>query len=180
MHIAPVARGRCCGPFADSARMKTLLTILCVAVLTSGCRAPAGGRAVRQPDDREAVMALLADMVIKADDSGTLVRFVELSPAEAEQLRKRCGERYQVFSIEMAEEYRDRPADEGAAGWGIRLKGTQQDGVHIHAQITRIHQSRADAVGSYQGRLCGSGWQFKLRRSDGVWRVVSSRCTVAE
>jgi hypothetical protein len=166
--------------FAYSARVKTLLIILCAAVLASACRAPESGQAVHQPEGHEAVMALLADMVTKADDTGALIRFVDLSPSDVQQLRKRCGGRYQVFPIEMAEEYGDSPSNEGAPDRGLRLKGTQKDGVHIRTEVTRIRRSGADAVGSYQGRLCGSGWRFTLYRSEGVWRVTSSECTVAE
>ncbi len=137
----------------------------------------------RQADEHAVLLAVLAHMVTKADDSVETICFVNLSPSDVDRLRRDCGVRYQIFPMEMSEEYtikRSSPdGREDVSEWRISLNGTQKEGVHIEAEVTKIHDGEAIAIGSYQGRLFGSGWRFRLQYSKGVWSVVSGECTVA-
>jgi hypothetical protein len=165
--------------------MKTLsiLTTVLLAGFLSGCRAPMRTDLAPPADEHAALLAVLAHMVAGADVSAQSICFVELGQSDIEQLRRDCGVRYQIFPIEMSEEHAFKRSGPGASEdvpeWGIRLKGTEKEGVRIQATVTRAHRDEAEATGSYQGRLWGSGWRFRLRYAEGTWRVVSSECIAA-
>ena len=73
------------------------------ALLLCACRTSFVTKSNHEPDQDSAIMTIFGDMVVGGDKSGNLIRFVELPPEQIQLLRNRCGGRYVILSIEMAQ-----------------------------------------------------------------------------
>jgi|ERR1035441_5896438 hypothetical protein len=145
--------------------MKTLTPILVIvaALVLCGCYAPVGAEMAAGGERSAIVLPVLADMIVGADKSGGLVRFVDLRPPEIDRLRELCGPRFQIRSVDESE---------SSAGV-LRLKGGNQVGVHITVEVTRIGGGEAQARGTYLHVGSFAFLGYKLRFTEGAWHIVS-------
>jgi hypothetical protein len=102
-------------------------------------------------------------MVAEADKTGELVRFVDLRQPEIEKLRELCGPRFQI-----------RSANDSESSTGVlRLKGTNQEGVHVTTEITRIRGRESEARGTYLHVGSFAFFRYQLKFTEGAWHVSS-------
>ncbi len=117
------------------------------------------------------MLAVLVDLVLHADEKGTLVRFVELSSADLDDLRDLCGPNFQIVHSDESEFSHGR----------LHLKNSSKEGVLLKAGVHAVRGNRAEAAGCYDSRS-STGWvalEYELRKVSGTWRVLSSRVRVA-
>jgi predicted small secreted protein len=145
--------------------MKTVTSILVIvaAVLAGGCNTPPGVGKDTGAQQIAVMLPVLAHMVAEADKTGDLVRFVDLRSPEIERLKDLCGPRFQIHR-----------ADESERSTGIlRLKGSNREGVHLVAEVMRVRGRGAEVSGAYVHVGSFASFRFKLRYTDGAWRISS-------
>jgi hypothetical protein len=108
-------------------------------------------------------VAVVADMVIHAADDAAIPRCVELEPQQLQQLRKRCGTGFRIFS-----------ADEGESGPNsFHLKRTKEGAILVSASIIKLDSESAEVGAGYEDMMgSGAGFRYTLRRVGGLWRVI--------
>ncbi len=151
-----------------------IFAFLTCFLVFSACRTVPGVQAGRN-FDREAVsMAVLAYMVTNADTSNKLVRFVEVQEPVIQQLRNRCGNRYIIEPVSVAVR-KSGALEDGAVqqSEGIYLRNSSKEGVLLHIELTGVGSTQAEAIGTYQGRLSGAGFRYKLKRTPQGWAIMS-------
>jgi len=162
--------GRVTGSLASFAHVRSFAfcSLAILAVLFCACRAPVS----RHSDDsaqKEIEIVVLAHLVVNADRSASLVRFVDLTPTDLERLRATCGSRFEIVSVDKA----DR------SGGILHLKDSSREGVHLEAGITKIHGRDAEASGSYLHVGSFASFTYKLHYDDDGWKIVSCEFRMA-
>jgi hypothetical protein len=149
---------------ASSTRIRsfTLFVFGALAILSCGCRAPVNDHADGSARKR-IELAVLGHLVANADQTASLVRFVDLAPADLEKFRTTCGDRFEIFNTDMA--------DRG--GGILHLKDSSREGVHLVATVTEIRGRDAEAFGVYMHVGGFASFAYKLRYDEGGWKIVS-------
>jgi len=147
------------------APMKTpaSIAIILVAVVLNGCRSPHDSRKATVSEQSAVVLPVLADMVVKADNTGKLIRFVELHEPVIGKLRELCGPQFQIRSFDEA----DRSTGT------LCLKGTNHEGVHLAVDIVRLRGQEAQVRGTYLHVGSFAFFDYNLRFAEGAWHVLS-------
>jgi hypothetical protein len=112
--------------------------------------------------------SVLAHMVTNAATDLTMVRFVTLSPERLEQLRKRCGEQFQISSVKPDETH---------------LIGITKEGSLIEAGGIKITGKKAEAYGTYSHSYLFDGQEmgsvvtdvYQFRERHHRWELISVR-----
>jgi hypothetical protein len=137
------------------------VVLVMVTALICGCETqPRAGSSVEAEGD-QIVVAVLTDLVTRADETGATVRFVELAGSELEHLRKLCGHRYTI----------EPSSDSNPIGERLYLGNTSREGVWLTASVGPVHGRNAFAVGGYSWPTGTASFEFKLRKQNGFWRI---------
>lgn len=157
-----------------------LFQLTAITWLGLGCQVPK----THQDDadsQRSVLVTVLADMIVNEDRDGKIVRFVDVSPEILQELRARCGERYTIYPVELAEL---KPLDPSQSPSDFQekivvMKNTKREGVIIDTKVRKCERSRAEVAASYDHGSSGVGFLYKLAFARGAWHIVSITTTIA-
>lgn len=140
------------------------VSVLLVVLLSSGCGALSSQV---NHDSDTMLMPVLEHMVKNADKAGKVLRIVDLRSPQIEQLRQRCGAKYQIVSVYDSGQIQQDGVKNGS-----------QEKVHIRTEILRVNGIWAEASGAYIHKLSDgfgsfASFRYKLRYKNGEWHIVS-------
>jgi hypothetical protein len=133
-------------------------------VLVWGCKSPN----IEATTD-EVAMVVLVDMVKNAAEDKNLVRFVDITTKNVEELKKRSGTQYSIFPVSSAIE----------TPTSIHLRHSDQQGVIIKVEVMTIQKDFCSVAGSYTRGFSFVGFRYTLRKTFDVWKIVSVKNTIA-
>jgi hypothetical protein len=155
--------------------MKFLKSVIDIALFTSlivcGCRILPAEQGDRHQDSRNITLVVLADMVTKANRSGEVVCFVDISPEDILRLKQLCGDHCKICPMEMAVlTEKNIPPSSRIPVVIVHLKDTNQEGTILRVKIGGIHVNQAEAFGSFVES--GVMNRYNLKYEGGAWHIV--------
>jgi hypothetical protein len=131
-----------------------------MVLLSSGCDTFVESHINHEPDTM--LMPVLEDMVKNEDEDGKILRMVDLRSPQIDQLRQRCGPKYQIVST-----YDSDNRQEGEVENGSREK------VHIQTEVMRVNGVWAEVSAAYIYEGGFVSFRYKLRYKNGEWHILS-------